>query len=791
MMSPFSLVSSMYAFFATRRVVLFAGAIVLLLAGGISFLRLDISENIQGMLPEEPPCIREEFRLLQGAPFSRKVLITLTREDRVSQEELFRTADALSSAMGPPYFDRVISGPPKDAASALVPFLLGAFPNLFTDADRADVEKRLNRGEVRQRLEKLREQLYAPGAWGMKSLMRQDPLGFHVLALRKLGSANAIPNVRIRDGHFISPDGKRLLLMADSPIGITDAAGSRALLARFEALSKDVLPEGIHASLVSGHRYAAANADTIKGDLVRVLGCSSILILVIFFVFLRNWRAVFVFLMPVSALFTAALCMRLFRIEISGITIGFGAVLLGITVDYAIHVYFALRNGTRSTDRVLFEVSRPVLFSGLTSLAAFATLLLSDLPGQRQLALFSILGIATAMVLSLTVLPHVIPARAGSGKDRFSVPVAVSASGRRIIAFVWLAVVILGIWQATHVEINGDLRSASMVTPELKAAEQALTETWGKLKGRAIAFAVDVDLQRALEINDELFALLTRHETPAVTSLAPVLPSLARQSANRERWMSFWEENGKEIDRIIHEEGRALGFSAEAFNPFLENIGKPCAPLLPRDLRAAGLGDLLDTLMIRTAKGVQVITLADAPLEQLIESTKAESKGGDVRWVSEGRFGDAIGEALGHDFIRFIVRASVAVLLVLLLLYRNPLKVGFTLLPVVTGLLVMFGVMGAVGMPFNLFNIIAAILVIGLGVDYGIFMVVKLSEGYAHATEKALLVSGLTTLAGLGSLVLARHPALHSIGVTVLLGIGAAIPAALLAIPSLYGRRRH
>jgi predicted RND superfamily exporter protein len=54
--------------------------------------------------------------------------------------------------------------------------------------------------------------------------------------------------------------------------------------------------------------------------------------------------------------------------------------------------------------------------------------------------------------------------------------------------------------------------------------------------------------------------------------------------------------------------------------------------------------------------------------------------------------------------------------------------------------------------------------------------------------DRAVLVSGLTTLAGFGALVLARHPALHSIGVTVLLGIGAAIPAALLVIPALSRR---
>ena len=51
----------------------------------------------------------------------------------------------------------------------------------------------------------------------------------------------------------------------------------------------------------------------------------------------------------------------------------------------------------------------------------------------------------------------------------------------------------------------------------------------------------------------------------------------------------------------------------------------------------------------------------------------------------------------------------------------------------------------------------------------------------------AVMVSGLTTMAGFGALILARHPAMHSIGIAVMLGIGAAIPATLFVIPTLFG----
>ncbi len=88
-------------------------------------------------------------------------------------------------------------------------------------------------------------------------------------------------------------------------------------------------------------------------------------------------------------------------------------------------------------------------------------------------------------------------------------------------------------------------------------------------------------------------------------------------------------------------------------------------------------------------------------------------------------------------------------------------------------------------MKINLFNIIATVLIIGLCVDYGIFMVSRVGDEADSATSRAVLVSGLTTIAGFGVLAVARHPALQSLGLTVLLGFGAAVPAALFVIPAL------
>jgi len=357
---------------------------------------------------------------------------------------------------------------------------------------------------------------------------------------------------------------------------------------------------------------------------------------------------------------------------------------------------------------------------------------------------------------------------------------------------VWLALLALCAWQATKVRFNGDLRSVSMVTPELRQAEEELTRTWGDLRGKALLFSEGKNLEEALALNDRLFTRLSGRIAPGdLVSLAPLLPSAAQQRINRERWTAFW--SGGRAARLgddLAQSGAAFGFSREAFTPFLATLSNHPPAATMEGLRAAGMGELIDSLIIRTPGSVRVLTLVpDTP--KLLAALSGDLKAlPGVRLVSQSRFGDSVGRAIIHDFTRYLALTSALVLILVIAVFRRPYRIMLVLIPVVTGLVCMFGIMGMLGLEFNIFNIAATILIIGLCVDYGIFMVCKLTEGSNHTVTRAVLVSGLTTLAGLGALALARHPSMHSIGITVLLGIGAGIPAALLVIPALYNKEQ-
>ncbi|UCF94669.1 MAG: MMPL family transporter, partial [Desulfobacterales bacterium] len=428
---------------------------------------------------------------------------------------------------------------------------------------------------------------------------------------------------------------------------------------------------------------------------------------------------------------------------------------------------------------------------GLTTLGAFGVLLFSRLPGQRELALFATIGITASLLLSLIALPHLVGAGNPSPRGLISGPVKRFPIAPRWIIGSWVVLLALCAWQGTALRFDGDLRALNLVPDEIRAAETKLRHTWGNFRSKALVFAEASDLQSALERNERLLTYLSRHLPPGdVVSLAPIWPSTATQQSNQHRWDQFWSDaRVASVRQLLEQESRALGFKAGAFEPFFQRLSAPAPLITAENLQEAGLGELVASLMARSGERVRILTLVPdtAEVAALLDRPAPGLSG--IRFVSQQRFRRMISRAIRDDFAGFILKGSLMVCLLLGLLFRNLKKILLALVPVATGIVFMLGGMAGLGMGFNLFNVVAAILVIGLGVDYGIFMVCRLAENLQHGTEQAVLVSGLTTLAGFGALVLARHPALHSIGVTVLLGIGAAIPSALLVIPAIYRTR--
>ena len=773
-----------------RRGLIILGLLALVGAATLRLSTLHFSEDVRLMIPDGPE-LQQQFELLRSAPFSRRILVSLHAEDAaLPPERLTGVADAVCGKLQAAPFRNARSGPPAGDPLAPVRLLQDHLPDYFTEDTAAAVTARSTDDAVRVRVEDWYRQIVSLDGWGIKERLRRDPFDLAGLLLQQLRFLQVVPNLRLNAGHFVTPDGRAALVMAESDVALTDSGGGRQLLARLQTILAEEVPAGIRARVVCGHRYSVANADTIRRDLRVVFAAALLGNLLVLALFLRFWQSsVVVLVLPQVAVCLAAAALSFFRPELSVLTLGFGAVLLGICDDSGIHIYYALA-GTPAALRPerLRELVRPIVFCALTTLAAFALLLLSPMPGQRELAVLAILGIVLSTALSFGVLPLIIPAGdAGAAPGRRGYSLPAWHLPRRPVLLVWAAIVLTGICFAFRVEVDGDLRHLGVEPAAAKEDELEVQRTWGQTGARALVVCEGADLETALQRNEEFFATASRAYQPGeLVSLAPLLPSQAAQRRNQERWQRFWAAP-LQVQQLqaLRREAQSVGFAESVFDPFTESLSRRPPAVSPDLLRRAGLGDLVDMLVTVQPGRVRVISLVPDD-----DRLGALSLPPGTASASGRRFATELTATIMRSFLVFLGLAVVLTLALLVWLCHSPIKVAAAALPFATGIVVMLGAMGLFHLPMNLFNALAAVLVVGLTVDFGIFMASPVSERDGSQVRTAVAVCALTTLTGFGALVLARHPALHAIGQTVLLGIGSGVVAAVLVVPALLRRTK-
>ena len=153
-------------------------------------------------------------------------------------------------------------------------------------------------------------------------------------------------------------------------------------------------------------------------------------------------------------------------------------------------------------------------------------------------------------------------------------------------------------------------------------------------------------------------------------------------------------------------------------------------------------------------------------------------------------------ELLKVSYVEAAGWALGAIVLLVFIHFRSPMQVFLSLFPVAVGSLWMVGFMGASGIHFNPANIMTLPLVIGIGVTNGIHILNRFAEEKTPAilgksTGKAVLISGLTTIAGFGSLIIADHRGIRSLGWVMAVGTATCMVAAMTLLPALLTLRER
>ena len=143
-------------------------------------------------------------------------------------------------------------------------------------------------------------------------------------------------------------------------------------------------------------------------------------------------------------------------------------------------------------------------------------------------------------------------------------------------------------------------------------------------------------------------------------------------------------------------------------------------------------------------------------------------------------------------FYRSVAIGALLVAIILWIDFRNLRNAALALLPLAMGVIWMLGFMRLLGLQFNFANLVAVPLIIGVGIDNGVHVIHRTRlevgagmETVLRRTGRAILIASLTTMIGFGSLALASHRGISSLGMVLLLGVGSCLITSTIVLPNL------
>ena len=447
---------------------------------------------------------------------------------------------------------------------------------------------------------------------------------------------------------------------------------------------------------------------------------------------------------------------------LSLITFVFGATLIGVSIDYSSH-WFALKTAGESAEARRRRMAGALLSAALSTAAAYWALVLTPLPGLKQMAVLAAAGVLGTLFVVFTVLPKFerfapethtrlmqcltrtlprLPRLDGAALKRSTVQIAV------LLFCTGLA------FGLGRVHLEAGIRDLQGAPQSLIESQMAVAKSLA-LPSPAQAYVLQGrNLSEALEREEELREVLAqtadlKDVTPS--GLSTILPSDARQDA----------------DRVLYRN------AVQAASPVLKEL-LGAAPNLPQENRitAADLaktpwGELSSRFVLEdsTNRGAVVLMLSGVAPKHLAFLAKAAEAVPGAEFI-DITHGMSEGLSLYRDRILEVLAAGLVLLWAVLSL-RFGRESWRAVLPSAVGILAALAAFGWTGTPVTIFTALGLVLVLGLGVDYGIFLTGSPNNG---RTSAAVVFSGVTTLLSFGLLAFSATPALRAFGLTVLVG---------------------
>jgi predicted exporter len=587
-----NLYTRLYLWLVARRRFVLATVLLVTVVSAVISSRIDLEEDILDMLPRNDARVDDyRYALRKFRQIDRLYLdVGINTDD---PEKLAQAADEVFAALSAnTNFARIMYRIEVGGQGRVIDFLTGALPNLFTESDARELEKKLDPAAVREHLTTMRRKLAGPEGMVLKDVVAADPIGASALVVAKvLPLQTGFGGAQIVDGRITSGDGRHVLMTVEPKFRSSDSKASTVLVRELLELARKVETQfpGVHVAITGGHRMSVDNASIIRADAARCIAIGTVAMLALcVMAYRRRWLALVTFLPSFFGTLMAGVVLAFWQDQLSAIALGFASIAIGVTVDYAIHVIYHL-DDTSATDhasigRHLSKLVFPVGVGVLTTIGAFLVMMGSPLHGYQQLGILGAIGVICSAAFALVILPLLVPPARKSGQSSLWLTNLWERyfnwqSHRRLwlVAFV-LVLTVVAVFGARQLRFEGDVSKLNGITEAAHLDDLLINKTWGEALGMTMIVARGATPELALAENDRVAAVLARDtNVAALYSLSAVCPSPATQEANIRRWRAFWTpEKRTALRQTLEQTGNELGFRSDAFAKFWQRVeGEP------------------------------------------------------------------------------------------------------------------------------------------------------------------------------------------------------------------------
>jgi predicted exporter len=759
-----------------KRLALLWALVVCLLVGHNAWLwlgqRIVPDTDILALLPldERDAVLQQSFTHMVDSAQQRVVVLVGAKEWSDAQQ----AADAYRAALAPHgallAFDAI-----GDEAQAGWLAGLQRHASLLVGMEG---ERQLREQPARYWLDAALARLYSAFSGPKLGAFRDDPFGLFAGWMQE--RAGETP-VRPRDGRlFVEGEGRQYVLLTytlkQSAFSLGAQGAVLPLLDGAKAAAGAAVPsaEVIQAGVVL---HAAAAGRQASRE-IHTIGVGSLVgIVLLTWLTFRSVKPISLIVLAIAVGFLGALsvCWLLFgRIHL--LTLVFGASLIGVAQDYGIY-FLCHRLGADA------QLDSPALLRrllpglGLTLLAAvigYLGLALTPFPGLRHMAVFSALGLVFAWLTVVCWFPALIKPR--------TLKAGPLARGYRGLAARWprlstqpaalLLVLALGVFAAlgwSRLKVNDDIRSLQSSPPELirdqiklgKLLDAPSPVQYYLVRG---ASSEEV-LQREELLKRRLAPLVAQGDIGGYQALSNWVPSQRTQAERLALVDSKLLAGDGPLAGLAREIGEDAGWVAATRAHLRTNA----VPLRLDDFLRTSASEPWRHLWLGKVEGeyASIVALRGMRYAAIPGLARVAEDMAGVQWVDKvggissvlGRYRAWMGWA--------VVGAYAVVFLVLFPRYRG--RTWRVLAPTATASLLTLALLGFAGQSLQLFHVLALMLLLGVGVDYGIFMQEEPERG-DDAPWLAVGLSAASTILSFGLLGLSATPALQAFGLTMLVG---------------------